>query len=124
MKKLSYFIPVIILSLLFQSCYYDELPADSGVLPTNVSFSNDVQRIFNINCVSCHGGSQAPNLTSGNSFNALINGNYVIPSDAANSDLMKSLKGDGKALMPPSGSLNQSVIDKISQWIDEGALDN
>lgn len=124
MKKLFYFIPIILLTLLFQSCYYDELPADDGILPTDVSFSNDVQTIFNSNCVGCHGGIQKPNLTSGNSFSQLINGNYVIPFDSGNSDLMKSLLGNGKAIMPPSGSLNKSDIDKISQWIDEGALDN
>lgn len=110
--------------LALQGCYYDELSADSGVLPTNISFSNDVQRIFNINCVSCHNGTLDPNLTSGNSFNALINGNYVIPFDANNSDLMNSLLGNGAAIMPPSGSLSQADINKISQWINEGALNN
>ena len=125
MKKLNYFIPVFFLTLLFQSCYYDEeLPEDDKILPTNVSFSQDVQPIFNINCVSCHGGNQAPNLTSDQSFNELMEGNYVIPFNSENSELMKSLLGDNVAIMPPSGSLNQSDIDKISQWIDEGALDN
>lgn len=124
MNKIQYFFTAVLLMFICQSCYYDELTADSGVLPTNVSFSNDVQRIFNINCVSCHNGTLAPNLTSGNSFNALINGNYVIPFDANNSDLMNSLLGNGAAIMPPSGALSQADINKISQWINEGALNN
>ena len=124
MKNLKYFILSISLLFALQGCYYDELSPDSAVLPTNVSFSNDVQRIFNINCVSCHNGAQTPNLSSGNSYDALINGNYVIPFDAANSHLTKSLLGEGFAIMPPSGSLSQSDIAKISQWINEGALNN
>jgi len=124
MKKLIYFLTLVIVLLNFQACYYDELSPDDGQVPTNVSFNTDVQRIFNINCVSCHGGSIAPNLSSGTSFNALSNGGYVIPFDADNSNLMKSLRGQGLPIMPPSGSLSNSDINKISQWINEGALNN
>lgn len=122
MIRKSYFISIITLTFILQSCYYDKLPV--GNLSENISFSDDVQRIFNINCVGCHGGSQSPNLTSGNSYNDLINGNYVIPSNASNSPLMKFLLGQGVTIMPPSGSLSQSDIDKIAQWINEGALNN
>ncbi len=125
MKKIIYFLSFVIVLLSLQGCYYDELPADNGTLPTNISFSNDVQRIFNVNCVSCHNGGVIPlNLTSGNSYNALINGDYVIPSNANGSILAQSLLGEGQAIMPPSGSLSTSDINKVLQWINEGALNN
>lgn len=125
MKKLNYFVSIILILFLLQGCYYDNLPVPKEAeLPENVSFSNDVQPIFNINCVSCHGGTQVPNLTSSNSYNELINGNYVVPANATNSKLVNYLLGNGYSIMPPSGALKQSDIDKISQWINEGALNN
>lgn len=124
MKKIVSFFSVVIMILLLQSCYYDELPSTYGP-PTDVSFNQDVQTIFNINCVSCHNGGEIPlNLTSGNAFDELTSGGYVIPSDADNSLLVQSLRGDGMAIMPPSGSLPTRDINEVVQWINEGALDN
>jgi len=124
MKKISYFLTVLGMVLFLQSCYYDELPADSGVLPTNVSFSQDVQRIFNVSCIGCHSGAIKLDLRSANSYQSLINGNYVLPNDATNSKLIKSLKGDGMAIMPPTGGLSNSDINSVIQWINEGAIKN
>lgn len=124
MKKISYFLTVLGMVLFLQSCYYDELPADTGTLPTNVSFSQDVQRIFNVSCVGCHSGAIKLNLKSAESYQALMTGNYVIANDAANSKLVKSLKGEGMAIMPPSGGLSASDINTVIQWINEGALKN
>lgn len=125
MKKLISYLPVVVMLLFLQSCYYEELPSDEGPLPTNISYSQDVQGIFNLHCVSCHNGGAIPlNLTSGNSFNELINGGYVIPSNANSSNLVQSLRGDGQALMPPNGSISNTDINKVIQWINEGALNN
>lgn len=124
MNKLSFIISFLVLTVLLQGCYYDETPNPEGVLPKDISFSKDVQQIFNLNCVSCHAGSLAPNLTTGNSFKELIDGNYIIPFDAENSNLIKSLLGEGKALMPPSGSLSQSDINIVRRWINESSVDN
>jgi len=125
MKKILKYLIVTVLGLLTYSCYYDQLPDEDNLpLPTGVSFQNDVQKIFNINCVSCHSSSQAPDLRSSNSFNMLTNGNYVVPFDAANSTLFKALIGQGAPLMPPAGALRQADINIVRQWIDEGALNN
>lgn len=115
----------LILTCLTYSCYYDQLPdEDTLPIPTGISFSEDVQPIFNRNCVSCHNGQLPPDLRGANSFNALINGSYVIPNDADSSILFKALNGQGAPLMPPNGSLRQSDINIIGQWINEGALNN
>ncbi|MGZ0016036.1 c-type cytochrome [Yeosuana sp. AK3] len=125
MKKIFQFLLVTGLSLMTFSCYYDELADQTNLpLPQNISFQNQVQPVFNQNCANCHNGSQNPDLRSGNSFTALIGGNFVIPSNSENSILYKSLIGQGAPLMPPSGGISQTKINIIKQWIDEGALNN
>ncbi|SVC44030.1 uncharacterized protein METZ01_LOCUS296884, partial [marine metagenome] len=89
-----------------------------------VDYETQVQTIFNNNCTSCHvyGHNSGLNLTS---YAGVMAGNVVIPGDHAASELydritrLESDDGD----MPPNGSLNQTQIDLISQWIDEGALE-
>lgn len=126
MKNFLKYMMVIGLSLLTYSCYYDQLPdEDTLPLPTDVSFQGQVQPILNQNCVSCHSGQLPPDLRSANSFNSLfIEEGLVVPFDADNSELLKHLSGNGAALMPPSGSIRQSDINIIRQWIIEGALNN
>lgn len=50
----------------------------------------------------------------------------VLPNDADNSYLIQKLEGTQMLgnRMPPSGPLNQSVIDEIRLWINSGALRN
>ena len=125
MKKIFQLLVVITLSLMTFSCYYDEFPEEASLpIPTNVSYQSDIQPLFNQNCISCHGGNTAPDLRSGNSYSALINGGFVIPSDVENSILYKSLKGDGARLMPPSGELSAAKINLVRSWIASGALNN
>ncbi len=113
------------MSLMTFSCYYDELTDQTNLpLPQNISFQDQVQPIFTQNCVNCHNGNQNPDLRSGNSFNALLSGGFVISSDSENSVLYKSLIGQGAPLMPPSGGISQTKINVVKQWIDEGALNN
>ena len=125
MKKIFQFLVVITLSLMTFSCYYDEFPDESNLpIPADVSYQGDIQPLFNQNCISCHGGNIAPDLRSGSSRAALISGNFVIPSDAANSILYKALKGEGAPLMPPSGAISTAKINLVKSWIDDGALNN
>lgn len=131
MKKLSFILIIVVVPFLLQSCFYDNSPTNVEPLPTNVSFSQDVQVIFDTRCVSCHNGdaaSNSPDLSPGNAFNMLVNGNrdYVIPSDPDNSILVKAIRGgeDGISKMPPSGSLTDNQINTIVQWINEGAPNN
>ncbi|MEA1786549.1 hypothetical protein U1E44_10640 [Arenibacter sp. GZD96] len=125
MKKIQKYIIALALGIVSYSCYYDQLPDEDTIpLPTNVSFQGQVQPIFNRACVSCHGGSLAPDLRGSNAFNALLNGNFVIPNNAEESTLFKTLLGQGAPLMPPGTPLNLTDINVIRQWINEGALNN
>ena len=48
--------------------------------------------------------------------------NRVEPGDADNSYLILKLEANGVAVMPPTGMLNQSLIDDVRSWIDNGAV--
>jgi hypothetical protein len=58
-------------------------------------------------------------MTGGNSGAIIVAGNHANSELYNRITLPESAQGD----MPPTGSLSQSDIDLISQWIDEGALE-
>jgi hypothetical protein len=110
--------------LLLSSCYYDSIDAeDIPVLPPpeGVSFSEDIQPIFN-QCTQCHNGNIPPDLREGNSYNALVPV-YVEAGNAEESLLYQNLPGVGH----PSGlvfSVSPEEIALIEAWINEGAENN
>ena len=96
-----------------------------------VSFSA-VKEIFEANCVECHGSSGGLDLTSGQAYSQLVNVpsqdipslDRVEPGSSDQSYLVWKLEGrDGilGTIQPPSGRLEQSDIDQIKSWIDNGA---
>lgn len=109
-----------------------------GLQPTLQSIQDS---IFTPTCsnVGCHTGPQGPGLPSGldltaagSSFSSLVNVNSqqvpalrrVAPGDANNSYLIQKLEGTaaGGARMPQGGPfLDQTTIDVIRSWIDNGA---
>ena len=95
-------------------------------LGAQVDYESQVQTILSANCTGCHGYSGGLNLTSysglmsgGNSGSAIIAGNHTASELYSRIVLPESSTLD----MPPNGSLSQSDIDIIAQWIDEGALE-
>jgi hypothetical protein len=84
-----------------------------------VSYSGDIQPIFNSNCITCHSGAQAPDLREGWSYDELTDGGYVEePEFACESRLYQVFFGshDGRA--------SDEEILQILGWIQEGAQDN
>jgi mono/diheme cytochrome c family protein len=132
MKKLILYLGFL---FLLQACYKDIGPIDDPDVPgdQNVSFSADVQPIFDSHCVSCHPSSGNLDLRSGYSYNNLVNrpasgynGILVVPGDANASVLYKKIDGSGAygSNMPLGGSLSSAQIEIIRRWIDEGARNN
>jgi hypothetical protein len=82
------------------------------------SFKTDIQPIFNANCITCHAGSQSPDLRSDKSYNALKKGGYV------------NQPGESSRLYVQLNSAShlpktiQSERSKILYWINQGALNN
>lgn len=127
MKKIIQYIMMLTVSLMATSCYYDEMPAEAVVpIPDVVSYSKDIQPLWDQDCVSCHKtGTTAPDLSAANSYLALTaNSKYVISGNATGSKLHKSLVGDGAAIMPTAGKWSDSKIALVDKWITDGALNN
>lgn len=106
-------------------------PDDGGNDPVGeVSYSNDVQPIFNGNCTSCHGSSGNVNVSS---YSALMNSvgsnygsNVVVRGDADASGLVDKLEPNPThgSRMPIGGTLSTAQIQTIRAWINEGAQNN
>ena len=93
---------------------------------SQVNYNSEIQPIFSNNCGNCHIGSSSGGLNLSSYDNLMSggnNGDVIVPYDHGSSALhdritrLENESGD----MPPSGSLSQSEINLIAQWIDEGA---
>ena len=93
--------------------------------------------VFAPSCASCHTGPAGPMMPAGldlsnadASFAGLVNtpsvGNALIdrvePGQPDNSYLIQKMEGNAGGIMPPTGMLNQSVINDIREWIQNGAV--
>ena len=89
----------------------------------NISYSATIQPIFNNNCTSCHGGSGGLTLKS---YNDLMGNDVVDPGNSAASKLIQKLKGTASGSQMPQNQdpLNDTTINLIETWINEGAKDN
>ena len=121
---------MVIMGVMVNSCYYDSIPEDdfepieddNGDAP-EVSYQNDIIPLW-VQCVGCHNGTEPPDLRDNVSYNELLNG-YVVPGNADASTLYKSLLGiDGIELMPPGSIWQDSKINLVRDWINQGALNN
>ncbi|MBK9193178.1 MAG: hypothetical protein IPM77_17695 [Crocinitomicaceae bacterium] len=134
MKRNSNYRLIFLLGLtLFSiSCNKDEGPfyADlvNPVDTVEVSFSGDIQPIFNTYCTACHNESHAKlNLISCCSYEQLweagFSAPYIDTMNIESGNLYKHITGSLSA-MPPSGLMPEYEINKIYQWIAQGAENN
>jgi len=99
-----------------------------------VSFSSEIQLIFDNNCTMCHGNLGGLDLSEGVSYNKLYDidaqnyfGKRVKPYDAENSILWNKIANTGTyggAMPQGSSGLNNDEAQLIETWINEGAKDN
>lgn len=107
----------------------DDDGGNGGEDSTTVSFATHVLPIFQANCggTLCHspcGTNNGGGLCLA-SHATLVAAGVTIAGDAQNSLLVKYLDGRQNPRMPFGRlPLNDSLIQKIRVWIDEGALDN
>lgn len=102
---------------------------------SGISFSNDIQPIFNSNCTGCHGDRGGLSLAQNGSYANLVNVQAqtgcatlrrVLPGDATSSVLFKRVSGfDCGERMPRGGNaLPSADVTKIRDWINQGAPNN
>lgn len=111
-------------SLLFllTACEYDYIVPTPPVAPPpaddTISFAQDVQPFFNAKCVSCHAGSVAPNLISGQSYSACVPA-YVTAGNPETSELYTVCKIGGS--MTTYATITPAELDLLYRWIYAGA---
>ncbi len=96
------------------------VPTASGPL----SFVADIRPIFQASCDACHGNLGGWTGTSyAEAMNTGLDGPTIIPGDPDNSLLVQSLLGTHPrgVVMPPSGSMRATDIQKIIDWVAAGA---
>ena len=125
MKNTFKILILTVMAFSLGSCYNDTFPEDNGPDPVDVSYSIDIQPMWDNDCVSCHQGNIPPDLRPTTSYISLLNGGYVISENADDSVLYHSLLGsNGVSLMPPGAIWPSSSIQKVEVWINEGAKNN
>src|SRR3954468_320352 len=93
-----------------------------------MDFDRDIRPIFSEHCYECHGTDKAkaglrlsdPKIA----LSELKSGNRaIVPNDPSNSELLRRVKSsDPDEYMPPKGNrLTQNQIQKLDEWIKEGA---
>lgn len=112
-SKFKYTLVMIALSICFFSCE-NNVEEEAGIdidtsCDPSISFASNVKPIIDNNCISCHGGSQAPDLRT---YNGISN----------NADRIKTQVTTRQ--MPLGGSLSNDEIEAIKCWIENGALNN
>jgi len=123
MKKYILLAFTLIGIMTWQSCQYEWVDPINPDIPDVVSFSADIQPIFNRSCnnAGCHAtGATSPDLTPGNAFNDLFATNQIDKATPENSLLYKKCA--------PGGSMDKFTEsgdpEIILKWIQQGALDN
>lgn len=99
-------------------------PIDPSQPVVLTSFATEIQPIFTSNsCTGCHDGSQAPDLTAGNSYAALVSA-FVTAGAPSSSILYTTLAGPGGKMYDMGQVVSASELAAIKKWIEEGALNN
>jgi hypothetical protein len=105
---------------LLTACEYDYIvptPPPPVIENDTISYSEDIQPIFNAECISCHPAVYKPDLTVNKSYNALISGNYVTGSEPATSLIYTKVNTGGTM----AGYTNAANVELIRRWIVAGA---
>jgi hypothetical protein len=99
--------------------------AASAFGQTSVSFSRDVQPIFETSCWKCHGASvQLSKLDLRSRESALaggVHGPALSPGNPDTSKLFRMISGAEKPAMPLDSKLTSEQIQIIRRWIEQGA---
>ncbi|MCX6183012.1 MAG: hypothetical protein NT150_13920 [Bacteroidetes bacterium] len=96
--------------------------------PDTISFSKNIQPIFNKSCsnLGCHSGNNPPgglNLENTKSLNSLKGGGYINLGDPKSSIVYASMTSN-TAPMPTSGKLDTCTTKLVLKWIQQGAKNN
>jgi uncharacterized membrane protein len=103
-----------------------EAPAAQPAAAGAVSYSKDLQPIFQESCVSCHGGERTSRALDLKTFESLMagsqNGAVIVPGQADASKLVQAIQS-GK--MPKRGTKwTPEQLKLLVDWVNAGAQNN
>ncbi|HEX2726939.1 MAG TPA: DUF1549 domain-containing protein, partial [Beijerinckiaceae bacterium] len=98
----------------------------AAALAQTADFVRDVQPVLTARCLACHSGEGAQAGLKIHTRDELLaggkSGPAIVPGKADASLLVERIEGRKGMRMPPSGPpLEPAEIDRIRQWIDQGA---
>lgn len=116
------------ISILFSLFFVLTNCAENTSAPGDSFYETEIQPIFIANCVSCHNSGAAQSGINMSSYSTVMSstgtvlGKLVTASDLQ-SPLIQVIEGtaSGVSKMPLGGSLNASDIQKIKDWVSQGA---
>lgn len=136
MRRLSLML-LLVSSLGLAACEDQGDELAETVQPDQVTLVGLQSTVFDVSCAisGCHASASAPgnlNLSAGVFHGNTVGqpsqyfGTLIIPGDPDNSILLQRMEGalTGFDTMPQSGALPQETLNRVRQWIQEGALDN
>ena len=109
--KKTYVLTLFLIVITVISCSKDKTDLPLPCLE-DPSFDQIIKPIFQNNCVDCHNSNYA----EGN----VILEDYISIYENINSSMFRINAGT----MPPSGPLEDSIINKIQCWIENGSQNN
>jgi len=123
MKKFILTFAVTFPFVLFYSCKHDPLLPDQ-----QVSFATDIVPIINSSCMhsGCHNDTANPEGHIMNTYQDVVNHEFVVPGKPNSSKMYNSVTGSGEDFMPKGNypPLNNRQIRLLYIWIAQGAKDN
>jgi hypothetical protein len=122
-KRIISVLALLIISAGLWSCQWHTIEPSVFVPDPNtpISFSAEIQPIFDSKCVSCH-VSQSPDLSVGSSYNSLIQGDYINTASPETSLLYTKMKDNQHPSI--SGTFSASELAILLVWIEQGANNN
>ncbi|MBL7137758.1 MAG: hypothetical protein ISS17_03165 [Bacteroidales bacterium] len=120
-RKIFYVIMLMAGMVTLFSCEYEKIFFDAPDPTVPISYSTDIQAIWDKGCIGCHGAGQTPpDLTPGNSYNALFTGGFV-DTAVPNQSIIYTCMISGGSMAVYS---NAADAGKVLVWIQQGAKNN
>jgi len=129
MKALKKILLIFGVAVLVGGCVYDfivpeQIPVIDPEDPNaeQISFSTDIQAIFDSKCISCHTtGKQLPDLSAANAYSSLNSTRYINSSSPAQSNIYTRANPSNTDSHPKYSEAEAALV---LIWIQQGAKNN
>lgn len=111
---------IALLVIIANGCYYDQVVPGGPPPDAEISFSNQIQPIFDTKCAGCHPPAAGLDLTPGNAYGSINKTPLIEPSNPSSSVIYTKPAPNGGH----PGTYSQTESATVLQWIEQGAINN